>query len=116
MAVQLVAWVCCVLASRLLGGLVVPAAAALAGQSSPYYLLAQAIYKLRWSCDAKRWTFAGVLRIVIDVLQLAFVDACNKFRRRRQEQEGLHECNEQRMSAAGVPSEILPVTVVGGSA
>eukprot|EP00965_Chrysotila_dentata_P258897 6213379-Pleurochrysis_carterae.AAC.6 len=29
----------------------------------------------------KRWTFSGVLRIAIDVLQLSVVDAFNKFRK-----------------------------------
>lgn len=81
--VQLVAWVACVLCSRLLGGLVVPAAAAAFGEASPYYLLAQSIHSLSWSCDAKRWTFAGVLRIAIDVLQLAVVDWFNKYHARR---------------------------------
>ena len=28
----------------------------------------------------RSWTFAGVFRIMIDVLQLAFVDMFNKFR------------------------------------
>ena len=78
--VQLFFWTVCVLASRLLGGLVVPACAAALGDASPYHQLAAAINALDWSCDAKRWTFAGVLRIVIDVLQLAVVDFFNKFK------------------------------------
>jgi hypothetical protein len=82
--VQASMWVTCVLCSRLLGGLVVPAAAAALGDQSPYYMLAKVIHELDWTCDAKRWTFAGVLRIVIDVAQLAIVDWFNKFRTRGQ--------------------------------
>ena len=78
--VQLLAWMMCVLCSRLLGGLGVPAAAALFHDSSPYFLLARSIHTLDWSCDTKRWVFAGILRIVIDILQLAAVDWFNKFR------------------------------------
>ena len=78
--VQASMWVLCVLCSRLLGGLVVPTAAAALHERSPYYLLAKAIDELDWTCDAKRWCFAGVLRIVIDVAQLAVVDFFNKFR------------------------------------
>lgn len=80
--VQLVCWVGCVLVSRLLGGLCVPLLALTWGDASPYYCLARAIHLLPWSCDAKRWCFAGVLRVVVDVLQLAFVDFFNRFRRR----------------------------------
>lgn len=78
--VQTSMWVLCVLCSRLLGGLVVPTTAAALHERSPYYLLAKAIDELDWTCDAKRWCFAGVLRIVIDVVQLAVVDFFNKFR------------------------------------
>ena len=80
---QLLWWCVCVVCSRLLGGMVVPAFAMALGHSSPYYVLARAIHRLGWSCDAKRWTFAGVLRLVIDVLQLALVDWFNKFHRPR---------------------------------
>mmetsp|Transcript_56738 Transcript_56738/g.93863 ORF Transcript_56738/g.93863 Transcript_56738/m.93863 type:complete len:261 (+) Transcript_56738:97-879(+) len=77
--VQLLFWVICVIASRLLGGLVVPLVARLFGDHSPYFVLARAIHNLKWSCAAKRWTFAGVFRIVIDLIQLAVVDFFNKF-------------------------------------
>uniref|UniRef100_A0A7S2GLM3 Uncharacterized protein n=1 Tax=Haptolina brevifila TaxID=156173 RepID=A0A7S2GLM3_9EUKA len=43
--------------------------------------MAKAIYLLAWSCATKRWVFAGVLRFTIDLVQLAVVDAFNKFRR-----------------------------------
>jgi len=79
-SIQCAFWVCCVITSRLLGGLVVPACAALLGESSPYYLLAEWIYYLPISCAAKRWTFAGVFRVLIDLLQLAVVDFFNKFK------------------------------------
>ena len=52
------------------------------GDRSPYFLLAQAVAHLEWSCAAKRLVFTGVLRVAVDVAQLAFVDAFNKFRRR----------------------------------
>ena len=80
--VQLFFWVCCVLFSRILGGLVVPTLAHFYGESSPYFRLAGWIYHLPMTCAAKRWTFAGFFRIAIDLLQLAFVDALNKYRRR----------------------------------
>jgi len=50
-------------------------------ERSPYFLLAQAIAQLEWSCAVKRWVFTGVLRVAVDVAQLAFVDAFNKSRR-----------------------------------
>lgn len=78
--VQLFWWVVCVLLSRLLGGLFVPLCDRLFGRSSPYYMLAQWIAELPWLCDVKRWTFAGAFRVAVDVAQLAFVDAFNKFR------------------------------------
>jgi len=71
----------------LLGGLVVPLFDATLHQKSPYYLLSRWIYHLPWTCAAKQWTWAGVCRIVIDVLQLGFVDFFNKFRRRRRARE-----------------------------
>uniref|UniRef100_A0A7S0LIA8 Uncharacterized protein n=1 Tax=Coccolithus braarudii TaxID=221442 RepID=A0A7S0LIA8_9EUKA len=80
--VQLVCWGVCVLCSRLLGGLLVPLLGYAAGDSSPYYQIAGWIYRLPWSCALKRWTFAGVFRIIVDVLQLFVVDTFNKFRRR----------------------------------
>ena len=40
------------------------------------------VYALPWSCDAKRWVFTGVMRIVVDLVQLAFVDFFNKARAR----------------------------------
>uniref|UniRef100_A0A6U5LZA2 Uncharacterized protein n=1 Tax=Calcidiscus leptoporus TaxID=127549 RepID=A0A6U5LZA2_9EUKA len=80
--VQLSFWVCCVAISRLLGGLFVPLVKLLAADSSPYLLMARWIYELPWTCSLKRWTFAGLFRIVIDVVQLALVDWFNKFRRR----------------------------------
>ena len=78
-AIQLVCWASAVVVSRLLGGLVVPTVAMLLGDHSPYYLMASWIYALPMSCAAKRWTFAGVFRILIDILQLAIVDFFNKF-------------------------------------
>ena len=67
---QLTFWVLCVIASRLLGGMVVPAFHYAFGDMSPYYLFAGWIYDLPYSCAAKRWTFAGFFRIAIDVLQV----------------------------------------------
>jgi hypothetical protein len=79
--VQLLFWVGAVLASRELGGAGIPIISGVMGPSSPYDRLAQAIDDLHWSCSAKRWTFAGIFRILLDLAQLFFVDSLNKFRR-----------------------------------
>ena len=81
-ATQLVVWVGCVMVSRSVGGLVLPAVELVLGHRSPFHGIARAIYALRWSCAAKRLFFAGLLRILIDVLQIAVVDFFNKFRKR----------------------------------
>jgi len=80
--IQLTGWVLAVLLSRELGGQMVPLASYLFGDASPFHRLANAIDTLQWSCAAKRWTFAGILRIAVDLLQLFFVDWFNKFRKR----------------------------------
>lgn len=88
--VQLFFWVLCVLLSRVVGGLVVPFCHTMLGEASPYYKFAAWIYSLHFDvfgvpaegiCAVKRWTFAGFFRIAIDVLQLAFVDFFNKFKK-----------------------------------
>ncbi len=76
---QMFTWICCVILSRFLGGLFIPLCYKLFNTSSPFYLLAEWVYNLDMSCDAKQWLFAGILRLVIDFLQILFVDFCNKY-------------------------------------
>eukprot|EP01062_Namystynia_karyoxenos_P039101 TRINITY_DN28442_c0_g1_i1.p2 TRINITY_DN28442_c0_g1~~TRINITY_DN28442_c0_g1_i1.p2 ORF type:complete len:289 (+),score=103.26 TRINITY_DN28442_c0_g1_i1:61-867(+) len=78
-AIQLAAWVLCVAVSRVVGGFAVPLFSAVLGSGSPFERLAKAIFRLSWSCPVKQWVFAGALRILVDLLQLAFVDFFNKY-------------------------------------
>lgn len=77
---QLLVWVTCVITSRTVGGLVVPIVNYYFRKNSVYYVIAQWIYELEWSCPTKRWFFVGFLRITIDILQIALVDFFNKFK------------------------------------
>lgn len=77
---QLLAWMLCVFVSRMFAGLIVPFVNHHLGTHSPFYMIALWIYELEWSCDTKRWVFVGAFRIVIDLLQIAFVDYFNKSR------------------------------------
>ena len=85
---QMFVWVLCVVASRWLGGLIVPLCEYYLDDNSPFYLLAEGIYNLDMTCVQKQWLFAGFLRVVIDILQLAFVDFFNKYVKRRPLIEG----------------------------
>ena len=87
--IQLTVWCLCVISSRLIGGLVVPIVNYYLQESSIYYLIAQWIYELEWSCATKRWFFVGFLRVLIDILQIALVDFFNKFRKKDQLPEGV---------------------------
>ena len=77
---QLCAWMVCVFISRVLAGAVVPFCFRMFHYNSPFYIIAQWIYELEWSCDTKRYVFAGLMRVVIDLIQIAFVDYWNKAR------------------------------------
>eukprot|EP00906_Rhabdomonas_costata_P013886 RCo019906 len=76
---QLAAWIACVVVSRLLGGLVLPGFELAMGERSPFHELAEWIYLLPWECGSKRFVFAGFLRVLIDLVQIAVVDFFNKF-------------------------------------
>ena len=77
---QICAWMVCVFISRVIAGAVVPFCFRMLHYNSPFYIIAQWIYELEWSCDNKRYIFAGLMRILIDFVQIAFVDYWNKAR------------------------------------
>eukprot|EP01006_Ploeotia_vitrea_P024460 TRINITY_DN57270_c0_g1_i1.p1 TRINITY_DN57270_c0_g1~~TRINITY_DN57270_c0_g1_i1.p1 ORF type:complete len:446 (+),score=41.66 TRINITY_DN57270_c0_g1_i1:40-1377(+) len=78
-AVQCVTWVICVIISRKVGGEMLPLFETLFENADPFRLMSGGIYDLNWTCAAKRVLFAGLGRIVIDVIQIAVVDFFNKF-------------------------------------
>ena len=80
---QTATWVCCVVLSRLLGGLFIPFVYYIMETSSPFYLMTQWIYNLPWSCATKQWVFVGFFRLIIDVIQIAFVDYFNKYNKKQ---------------------------------
>lgn len=78
-AAQLALWLLCVAAARVVSSLLVPVLTNLLGEASPFYLLARWIHELDWPCDTKQWVFAGALRALIHLLQILFVDLCNRY-------------------------------------
>ena len=59
----------------------------LIGPYSPFHMMAHFIARLQWSCAAKRYFFAGFLRVTLDIVEITVVDFFNKFvQAKRQDQ------------------------------
>ena len=76
---QLVSWSVCVVLSRILSGVVMVVVAQVLGNYDPALIIAELIHHWDVPCATKQLVIAGALRVVLDVVQIGFIDVFNHF-------------------------------------